>query len=187
MLIFLSVSPSSRTTSKSNHYLTDLSSTTMAANNNADTSNKRGGSIIISVAGDEYETELVEDKNPFVYQELHTKKKVSKLQALAISRKKNRKVSALSAFNPPSSTGSPLVATSKQPAPKRGHDTNNHNPFEEIPFDEEDQDQHDEAGHRNPFDDDNKNAGGINPFEDDLPLAKECIDIAKNPFDDDSI
>ena len=159
----------------------------MAANNNIDTSNKRGGSIIISVAGDEYETELVEDKNPFVvYQKLHTKKKVSKLQALAISRKKNRKVSALSAFNPPSSSGPPLVATSKQPAPKRGHDTNNHNPFEEIPFDE---------GHRNPFDDDkrdssghdNKNAGGINPFDDDLPLAKECIDIAKNPFDDDSI
>ena len=146
----------------------------MAASNNPDTSNKRGGSIIISVAGDEYETELVEDKNPFVYQELHTKKKVSKLQALAISRKKNRKVSALSAFNPPYSTGAPLVATSKQPAPKRGHDTNNHNPFEET-------------GHRNPFDDDNKNADGINPFEDDLPLAKECIGIAKNPFDDDSI
>lgn len=162
-----------------------LSSTTMAANNNADTSNKRGGSIIISVAGDEYETELVEDKNPFVYQELQTKKKVSKLQALAISRKKNRKVSALSAFNPPSSTDAPLVATSKHPAPKR------HNPFdEEVPFDEGDK-----AGRRNPFDDDkrdssghnNKNAGGINPFDDDLPLAKECIDIAKNPFDDDSI
>lgn len=163
----------------------------MAANNNADTINKRGGSIIISVAGDEYETELVEDKNPFVYQELHTKKKVSKLQALAISRKKNRKVSALSAFNPPSSTGAPLVATSKHPATKRGHDTNNHNPFdEEVPFDEGDK-----AGRRNPFDDnkrdssghDNKNAGGINPFDDDLPPAKECIDIAKNPFDDDLI
>jgi hypothetical protein len=157
-------------------------STTMVANNNAETSNKRGGSIIISVAGDEYETELVEDKNPFAVDELHTKKKVSKLQALAMSRKKKKKVSA----TPPAFK--PLVTTSKQPAPNRGHKT--HNPFdEEVPFDEGDQDQHDKAC-LNPFDDDKrdssgddkKNSGGINPFDDDIPLAKQ-----KNPFDDDLI
>jgi hypothetical protein len=153
----------------------------MVANNNTETSNKRGGSIIISVAGDEYETELVEDKNPFAVDELHTKKKVSKLQALAMSRKKNRKVSAMPAFKP-------LVTTSKQPAPNRGHNVT-HNQFdEEVPFDEGDQDQHDEAC-LNQFDDDKrdsgddkKNSGGINPFDNDLPLAKQ-----KNPFDDDSI
>lgn len=166
----------------------------MAANYNADTSNTRGGSIIISVAGDEYETELVEDKNPF--EELHTKKKVSKLQALAISRKKNRKVSAMSSFKSPSSSGAPLLATSKQPAPNRGNNVTTHNPFdEEVPFDEGDQYQHDKASHRNPFDDnkrdnsehDERNAGGVNPFDDNVLLAKHCNDNVKNPFDDDSI
>jgi hypothetical protein len=151
----------------------------------AETSTKRGGSIIISVAGDEYETELVEDKNPFAVDELHTKKKVSKLQALAMSRKKNKKVSAMPpAFKSPSFRGASL------PAPNRGHNVTTHNPFdEEVPFDEGDQDQHDEAC-RNPFNDDKRdssgedkmNAGQKNPFDDDLPLAKQ-----KNPFDDDSI